>query len=94
MKTQVKIVGKFDTKNSIKRARAIRKRKSGWIIKVSNGQYTWSNKSERVDIIRSGLPYESIEVISKRTDLSVKQVLTILAYLKLLTTKRKEEMNY
>jgi putative toxin-antitoxin system antitoxin component (TIGR02293 family) len=89
MKTQVKIVGKFDTKNSIKRARAIRKRKSGWIIKVSNGQYTWSNKSERVDIIRSGLPYESIEVISKRTDLSVKQVLTIFGVPQATYNKKK-----
>ncbi len=59
------MITKFDTKKSIRRAKTVRKKRTGWVIKVPNGEYTWSNKIERVSIIRRRLPYESIEV-SKR----------------------------
>lgn len=89
MKTHSKIVAKFDTKKSVKRARATRKKRSGWVIKVPDGEYAWSNKIERVGIIRRGLPYESIEVISKRTDLPVRQVLTIFGVPQTTYNKKK-----
>ncbi len=91
MKTHSQIDAKFDTKKSIKRARTTRKKSSGWVIKVPNGEYAWSNKIERVGIIRRGLPYESIEVISKRTDLPVKQVLTIFGVPQTTYNKKKRE---
>lgn len=82
---------KFDTKKSIKRARTARKKTSSWVIRVPSGEYAWSNKIERVKIIRSGLPYESIEVISKRTDLPVRQVLTIFGVPQTTYNKKKRE---
>ncbi len=87
MKTPSQIA-KFDTKKSIKRAR---KKRSGWIISVPNGEYTWSNKLERVSIIRRRLPYESIEVISKRTDLPIREVLTIFGVPQTTYNKKKRE---
>jgi putative toxin-antitoxin system antitoxin component (TIGR02293 family) len=82
---------KFDTKKSIKRARATRRNRSGWAIQVSNGEYVWSNQVERVNIIRKGLPYESIEVISKRTDLPIRQVLAIFGVPQTTYNKKKRE---
>ncbi|MEQ8925012.1 MAG: DUF2384 domain-containing protein [Fulvivirga sp.] len=82
---------KFDTKKSIRRARATRKKRSGWVISVPNGEYAWSNKIERVGIIRRGLPYESIEVISKRTNLPVREVLTIFGVPQTTYNKKKRE---
>jgi putative toxin-antitoxin system antitoxin component (TIGR02293 family) len=91
MKTTTQIVAKFDTTESIERAKAKRKKGAGWVIKVPNGEYAWSNKMERVGIIRKGLPYESIEVISKRTDLPVKQVLTLFGVPQTTYNKKKRE---
>ena len=60
METHFQKVTKFDTEKSVKRARATREKRAGWIIKVSGGEYAWANKMERVDIIRRGLPKELI----------------------------------
>lgn len=84
-------VTKFDTKRSIKRAKTARIKRTGWVIKVPNGEYAWSNKIERVRMIRKRLPYESIEVISKRTDLPIKQVLTIFSLPQTTYNKKKRE---
>ncbi|MEM6525819.1 MAG: antitoxin Xre/MbcA/ParS toxin-binding domain-containing protein [Bacteroidota bacterium] len=91
MKSSSQVLTKYDTKKSIKRAKTARKKRTGWVIKVPNGEYTWSNKIERVGIIRRRLPYESIDVISKRTDLPVKQVLTIFSLPQTTYNKKKRE---
>jgi len=91
MKTSSPTVTKFDTKKSIKRAGIVRKKRSRWTIEVPDGEYTWSNKMERVNIIRRRLPYESIEVISNRTNLPVKQVLTFFGVPQTTYNKRKRE---
>jgi putative toxin-antitoxin system antitoxin component (TIGR02293 family) len=91
MKKSTQIVSKFDAQRSIKRARVKRRAKTGWSIKVSDGEVVWSNTMERVFLIRKGLPYESIEVISKRTDLPVKQVLTILGVPQTTYNKKKRD---
>lgn len=93
MKRSVKTVLKFDTKESIRRARTKRKGKTQWSLKVPNGEYIWSNKLERIDLIRRGLPYESIEIISKRTDLSVKHILTILGVPQTTYNKKKRDQD-
>ncbi|MDO6437324.1 DUF2384 domain-containing protein [Cyclobacterium sp. 1_MG-2023] len=89
MKTHFQKVKKFATEKSVKRARATREKRAGWIIKVPGGEYAWANKMQRVDIIRRGLPYDSIEVISKRTDLPIKQVLTIFGVPQTTYNKKK-----
>jgi hypothetical protein len=62
----------YDPKRSIQRARNPK-----WRLKLSEGEYEWSTQMDRVNIIRKGLPCESFEVSSKRTDLPVKQVLQL-----------------
>lgn len=85
------MVTKLNTEKSIARAKLAGKKRSGWVIKVPNGEYTWSNKAERVGIIRKRLPYESIEVISKRTDLPIKQVLSLFGVPQTTYNKKKRE---
>lgn len=46
---------------------------------------------EKVAVIRKGLPYESIEVISRRTDTSMKQFLAILGLPQTTYNKKKRE---
>jgi len=91
MKESVQTTSKFDTKQSIKRARVKRRDKARWSIKIADGEVTWSNTMERVFLIRKGLPYESIEVISKRTQLPVKKVLTILGVPQTTYNKKKKD---
>jgi len=91
MKKARQEVSKFDTKRSIKRARTKRRTITGWSIKVSDGEVSWSNKMERVIWIRKGLPYETVEVISERTNLPIKQILTILGVPQTTYNKKKRE---
>jgi len=51
-------------RKSIKRAANVKSRSPKWVIKTSQSRFEWSSKMDRVNIIRKGLPYESIEVIS------------------------------
>ncbi|NMF33637.1 DUF2384 domain-containing protein [Flammeovirga yaeyamensis] len=82
---------KFDTKKSIKRARALRNKKSLWAIRIRDKEYTWSNKIERVTLIRDRLPYEAIELLSARTELSIKEVLSIFDLPQTTYNKKKRE---
>jgi putative toxin-antitoxin system antitoxin component (TIGR02293 family) len=81
----------FDTKKSIQRARIARRKKANWVIQVPSGKFVWSNKIERVGIIRKGLPYDSIEVISKRADLPIKRILSFLGVPQTTYNKKKRE---
>lgn len=90
MKTPSK-TAKFDTTKSIKRAKTARKKRADWTIKGRNEEYVWSNRLERVSIIRRGLPYESIEIVSKRMGLPVKQLLTLLGVPQTTYNKKKRE---
>lgn len=86
------IASKFlDPKKSIIRAAHIKSRPQKWVIKTSQSRFEWSSKMERVDIIRKGLPYESIEVISTRTNLPVKHFLALLSVPQTTYNKKKRE---
>lgn len=81
----------FDTKRSIRNA-------SGKVISIkrstlsSDGkEYSWSSKLERVGVIRSGIPYDSIEVISRRLNNPVKSVLAIVGIPQTTYNKKKSE---
>jgi len=82
---------RFDPKKSIKRARSGRTKSKYWSIKVSEGEYVWASQMDRVNIIRKGLPYESIEVISKRADLPVKQILRLFGVPQTTYNKKKRD---
>lgn len=88
---EVSSTRRFDPKKSIKRARSKKTRSPSWHIKVNGGEYIWATKMDRVDIIRQGLPYESIEVISKRANLPVKQVLHLFGVPQTTYNKKKKD---
>ena len=81
----------MDPKKSIYRARMEKGEGPKWSIMVAEEQYTWTTRMDRVNIIRNGLPYESIEVISTRTNLPIKQVLHLLGVSQTTYNKKKKD---
>lgn len=60
-------------------------------IKLSESEYIWTNKMDKVDIIRAGLPYESIEVISAKASMPVIRVLHLLDIPQTTYNKKKRD---
>lgn len=83
------VTKRFDPKKSLERAEL--PQQQGWRIEVSSGNYAWSTTMDRVAIIREGLPYESIEVISKRADLPIRRVLNFLGVPQTTYNKKKRD---
>lgn len=81
----------IDPEKSVHRARIRRAESPKWSIVVADDKYAWTTKMDRVGIIRNGLPYESIEVISTRTNLPVKQVLHLLGVAQTTYNKKKKD---
>lgn len=81
----------FDLRNSIKRAGEMRAKGSKWAIVTSAGKVTWETKRERVEIFRKGLPYETLEVIGRKANLPVKQVLHYFGVAQTTYNKKKRE---
>ena len=81
----------FDPKNSIERAQREKRVRAQWSIKLAEKEYAWETKLERIAIIRKGLPYGSIEVISRSADLPVKNILHLLGVPQTTYNKRKRE---
>ncbi len=81
----------LDPTKSVQRARSRRDESPKWSIEVAEDKYAWSTKMDRVDIIRNGLPYESIEVISTRTNLPIKQVLRLMGVAQTTYNKKKKD---
>lgn len=81
----------FDIKRSIQNAsgKALTVRKS--TLSADGKEYNWSSKLERVGVIRAGIPYDSIEVISKRLNNPVKSVLAIIGIPQTTYNKKKSE---
>lgn len=85
------LIKPFDTKRSIQNAsrKIITGQKS--TLNSDDKQYNWTNKLERVSIIRAGIPYDSLEVISKRLNNPVKYVLAIVGIPQTTYNKKKSE---
>jgi putative toxin-antitoxin system antitoxin component (TIGR02293 family) len=91
MRKQVTAKKTFNTKESILRAKATRVNQPKWRL-VSEGQeYVWTSKLDRVNIIRKGVPYASIDIISKRIDVPVKDVLHIFGLPQTTYNKKRRE---
>ena len=91
MKGQKSTYTKFDTRKSIRRATSRTSTDAGWTIDVPDMEIKWTNRMERVELIRKGLPYESIEVLSALINMSIKQVLTVLEVPQTTYNKKKKE---
>jgi putative toxin-antitoxin system antitoxin component (TIGR02293 family) len=81
----------FDPKKSIVRARVARSSVHVWKLVSEGNEYSWSSKLERVTIIREGVPYGAIDVISKRINLPVKEVLQLFGLPQTTYNKKRRE---
>jgi len=80
----------FDTKRSIKNSIG-KSASQKSTLNAGGKEYFWSTKLERVDVIREGIPYESIEAVSKRLNNPVKSVLAIIGIPQTTYNKKKSE---
>jgi len=63
-----------------------------WVLKEPDGHtYKWSNSMERVQVIRQGVTYGSIEVISERLNRPIKTILTMIGIPQTTYNKKKSE---
>ncbi len=91
MKETMRKTKLFDTKRSIQNANDKKLSVKRWALFSDNKNYVWTNKMERVSIIRKGIPYDSIEVISKRLNRPVKSILSIVGLPQTTFNKKKNE---
>ncbi|MFN8356716.1 MAG: antitoxin Xre/MbcA/ParS toxin-binding domain-containing protein [Spirosomataceae bacterium] len=81
----------FNTKASVSKVTELRKRRKQWALVSDGKSYSWSTKMERVEVIRQGIPYDSIETISKRLNRPVKSVLSLVGMPQTTYNKKKSE---
>ena len=81
----------FNTKKSVSKAFRIKKSPTRWSLNSDGKTYVWTNRMERLEIIRKGIPYSSIEIISQRINRPVKSVLSIVGMPQTTYNKKKSE---
>ncbi len=81
----------FDTKKSIRKVARIKEQKRVWVINSDGRSFEWSGKMERVSVIREGIPYQYIEIISEKLNLPVKSILAIFGIPQTTYNKKKSE---
>lgn len=81
----------FDTKKSIRKVARIKEQKRVWAINSDGRSFEWSGKMERVSVIREGIPYQYIEIISEKLNLPVKSILAIFGIPQTTYNKKKSE---
>lgn len=62
-----------------------------WKMTVAEKEYTWSGNMDRVMIIRNGMPYEALEIVSDKVNLPIKKLLDLLNLPQTTYNKRKRE---
>lgn len=80
----------FDTRKSVKKA-AKGEVSTQWVIISGGKRYAWSNKMERVEVIRRGIPYDTIETISEKLDRPIKSILSMVGIPQTTYNKKKSE---
>jgi putative toxin-antitoxin system antitoxin component (TIGR02293 family) len=91
MKNVVRKKKTFDPKESIGRAKVARKSAAKWRLETEGHEYVWTSSLERVGIIKAGVPYASIDVVSKRINVSVKTFLNIFGLPQTTYNKKRRE---
>lgn len=91
MKKEIRQKRTFNPKESIGRAKAARISSAKWRLQSEGNEYVWTSRLERVGIIREGIPYASIDVISKRINVPVKEVLHIFGLPQTTYNKKRRE---
>lgn len=62
-------------------------------LKVVGKEYAWTNEIEKIDLVREGISYDSIEVISKRLNNPIKSVLALIGIPQTTYNKKKSEQS-
>ena len=57
---------RFKTRDSINKAKLRKRNLQIWSLDADGKTFTWSNRLERVQVIREGIPYGSLEILSKK----------------------------
>lgn len=81
----------YDIKKGVKKARNAQQGKKSWAISSGGKTYAWTSRLERVAIIRAGIPYTSIELISGRINRPIKSVLSLFGMPQTTYNKKKSE---
>lgn len=81
----------FNPTKSFERAQNTRKSSLEWKISSQGKVYAWTSPMEKVNIIRQGIPYGSIEIIGQLLDAPVKDILDILRLPQTTYNKKKKE---
>lgn len=83
----------FNTKKSVDKVKAYTQQHYSSSIVSDGNTYTWSGPMQRVEIIRQGIPFSSIEHISDRLNRPVKAVLSIVGMPQTTYNKKKSEQS-
>lgn len=75
MTTKAIQIKAFNIKKSIRKEGRQNATQRNFELMIGDKTFTWSTPMERIQVIRKGIPYQSIEVISKRMKLPIKAVL-------------------
>ena len=80
---------RFKTRDSINKAKLRKRNLQIWSLDADGKTFTWSNRLERVQVIREGIPYGSLEILSKKINSPVKVVLNIIGVPQTTYNKKK-----
>jgi uncharacterized protein (DUF2384 family) len=83
----------FNTKKSIKNSNLGKRAISKGTLTANGNTYSWTTNRERVKIIRKGIPYVSLEVISKRLNSPLKSVLEFMGLPQTTYNKKKKSQS-
>jgi len=81
----------FDTKRSIQRVADKKGNLQRHSLTSEGREYSWSNKTEQVEVIREGIPFGTIEIISQRLSVPVNSLLDLVGIPQSLYNTKKAE---
>lgn len=81
----------FKTKTSIDKAKLRNRSIQNWTLKSDGKTFSWSNSQERIQVIRKGVPYESLGTISQKINIPVIKVLKLVGVPQPTYNKKKRE---
>ena len=91
MKTSNNKTIPFDTAKSIKKAQELQGKENSSQLTSDGQEYNWQGSMERLHLVREGIPYQSIEVISHRLNKPVKSILNLVGMPQTTYNKKKSE---
>ena len=90
MKTATSKNKVFNTKKSIAKASKIRSSQPQWRLDYGSQNYVWNSKMDRVDLVREGISYGALEVVGKRMNTPISQMLKMVDMPQTTYNKKKK----